>query len=109
MTSDAKEMADLMQKQFCSVFSSPDCPKKKDPSFAPAPVSLEDFDFNEQHIAWAIDKIKISLAPGMDEISAMLLKCCKDEISHPLYMTWCDSLDSSNILNVFLTQLIAPA
>ena len=38
--SKPSEMADLLQKQFCSVFSSSDNPLKKDPEYEAAPCSL---------------------------------------------------------------------
>ena len=71
--SDSKQMADLLQKQFCAVFSNPLCNIKKDPDFAPTAVSLEVKD-----IKTSIDEIRITSAPGEDEIPAILLKSCKD-------------------------------
>ena len=40
--SDPKQMANMLQRQFCSVFSDPNAKSITEPSFPPAITSLED-------------------------------------------------------------------
>ena len=101
-------MADLLQKQFCSVFSSSDNPLKKDPDYEATSCSLYDIDFVQDDIEWAIDQIKLHSAPGEDEFPSILLKKCKANISLPIYLLWKKSFDEGVIDQCFLSQLIAP-
>ena len=77
IVSNPSQMADLLQNQFCSVFSNIENPLKKDPEYASAPCSLSDISFAQADIEWAIDQIKLHSAPGEDEFPAVLLKKCK--------------------------------
>ena len=79
-------MADLLQKQFCSVFSNPQSSDKKDPDFPASPTSFDDFDFTIEDILKAIDLMKYRAASGEDEIPASLFKECKDVIAYPLFL-----------------------
>ena len=106
--SDPEEMANLLQKQFCSVFSDPDCEHKKNPDFPKADSSLDDFDFTIADILEAIESMRLYAAPGEDEVPVILLKSCKESISLPLFLLWKNSFESGIIHPSFLTQLIAP-
>ena len=86
IVSKPSEMADLLQKQFCSVFSSSDNPLKKDPDYEATSCSLYDIDFVQDDIEWAIDQIKLHSAPGEDEFPSILLKKCKANISLPILL-----------------------
>ena len=77
-------MASLLQKQFCSVFSSPGSPHKRDRDFKQTTSGLDDIEFSVEDIASAISQMKIDSAPGEDEIPTILLKNCCSTISYPL-------------------------
>lgn len=106
--SSPSKMADLLQKQFCSVFSDVANPLKKDPDYVAAPCSLTDLDFNQADIEWAIDQIKMTSAPGEDEFPAVLLKSCKSHLALPIYLLWKKSFNDGVIDQCFLSQIIAP-
>ena len=106
--SDPKEMADLLQNQFCSIFSDPNSPEKKVPDFTSIGVSLDNFSFTVEDIKAAIDEIKINSAPGEDEVPAVLLKNCKESVCLPLFLLWQHSFENNFIDPCFLSQLITP-
>ena len=71
ITTDTKQMADLLQEQFSSVFSDPSSPDIKDPDF-PLPIiehpqTLEDFCIKDDDIISAIGNIPSNSASGPDE------------------------------------------
>lgn len=95
------EIAECLQEQFCSVFSSPDQSKiinDIDEHFnCDDSTGLQDIDFSEEDIEKMISEIKSSAACGEDGFSALLLKNCKKELSVPLYILWRYSLDNSEV------------
>ena len=95
--SDPEGMANLLQKQFCSVFSDPHCEHKKNPDFTPANVSFDEFEFTIADILEAIDSMRLYAAPGEDEVPVILLKNCKETISLPLFLLWKNSFESGII------------
>ena len=106
--SDSKRMADLLQRQFCSVFSNPDSEMVEDPNFPQASSCLEDFNLVIEDFISAIDEMKAHSAPGEDELPAILFKSCKDAICVPLFLLWKYSFDNGKIESSFLSQLIVP-
>ena len=108
IVSNPSQMADLLQNQFCSVFSNMENPQKKDPEYASASCSLSDLSFDQADIEWAIDQIKLHSAPGEDEFPAFLLKKCKRYLSLPIFLLWKKSFNEGIIDECFLSQLIAP-
>ena len=106
--SDPEQMANLLQKQFCSVFSDPDSPNKEDPQFSQTSSFLEDINLVLQDICAAIDDMRLHSAPGEDEIPAILFKSCRDSICLPLFIMWNFSFESGEIDQKYLSQLIAP-
>ena len=106
---DDKIMADLLQEQFCSVFSNPNDPSKKytdldvtyDQPLDSVNITIEDVDK-------ALKKLKSNSSAGDDDIPAILLKNCSSVLNQPLYLIWKHSLDNSFIHPRFKHQHIAP-
>ena len=109
LQNDEKTMADLLQAQFCSVFSDPKNPSKKfnhinvnyDKPLDKVEITLED-------INKALKDIKINSSAGDDDMPAILLKKANTELNYPLLLIWKNSLESSYIHPKFKDQLIAP-
>ena len=80
--SDSKEMADILQVQYKSVFSEPRG-EKKNPYDVGKEVrgGLNEISFNNDDIIEAIDEISATSAAGPDGYSAMFLKKCKMTIA----------------------------
>ena len=83
--SDEKQIADRLQAQYCSVFTTSDplyaIPDIK--SFFIAPENndhpnLSDIHFTKSDIISAIKELKSNSAPGLDGFSALLLKRCAE-------------------------------
>ena len=106
---DPKSMADILQKQFISVFSDPSNPAIEAPDFEPPfNYTLDNIIFNIQDLLKAIDEIKFNSAAGDDGFPAILLKSCKNFLAYPLLLLWRDSIDNGFIHPMFLHQLITP-
>ena len=87
-----KEIANILQHQFSSVFSDLSATNINDALFQ-APF-LEK-PFNDDMLALlvvdiieAIDEIKPGAAAGPDDLSILLLKKCKETLSKPIHMIW---------------------
>lgn len=108
--SGAKEKADILQDQYCKVFSNPD-----DADINKLPMgekengpNIEDINFTVEDIKTAIDDIPIFSAPGPDKLQAIILKKCKDQLAYPLYIIWRHSLDTGCIPQSLKIQSIIP-
>ena len=87
-----KELADILQKQFISVFSDPSKANWSEATFNPSPIQVpfadEFMEFTIDDIIAAIDKIDQNAASG----PATLLKNCKNSIAIPIHLIWSHSL-----------------
>ena len=113
LINDPKGMADVLQDQFKSVFSDPDCINTDEYDCEEAGnnighPTLSTFNFTIEDIIKAIDEIKSSSSSGKDGITAPLLKNCKETHSYHSYLIWKYSFDSGTIHKTFLTQMITP-
>ena len=89
-------MANILSKQYSSVFSkpssSPSQPISNEDDDDSVPT-LNDITFTEQDILDAIDELRNNSASGPDGLAAIFLKKCKLAIVKPLYYLWRDCLD----------------
>lgn len=112
--SDPSAMAELLQTQYKSAFSIPYedklilNPEEFFSSLDTNIPNLQDFDFSENDIISAIDKIKNSSAPGPDRLSSTFLKQCKHSLAHPIYLLWRESLDCGQIPSLLKTANVTP-
>ena len=92
-TNSSPEMANILSKQYSSVFSEPcDSPYFDDTENNDIPT-LTDVTFSEDDLSDAIDEISITAASGPDGLSAIFLKRCKSSLLKPLTGLWRDCLD----------------
>ena len=88
ITTDPKEMADILQKQFASVYSDPDASSIKSPEFE-SPIVSKPFEeyslsFTDEDIKKAIKDLKSNSAAGPDGIPATLIISCADVLCEPI-------------------------
>ena len=90
LVTDQKEMANILQQQFCSVFSDPNHLDTSAPTFNVPPIVTRDTEIvlTLEDIEEAISEIKLDSAPGPDGIPAILLKRCASTLSLPIYLLW---------------------
>ena len=87
-----KDLADILQKQFISVFSDPSKANWSETTFNLSPIQVpfadEFVEFTIDDIIAAIEKIDQNAASGPDEMPATLLKNCKKfyRNSHPPHL-----------------------
>ncbi len=110
--SHPKKIADLLQKQFLSVFSDPSKAKIDAASF-PSPDIKHPFHDDMMHfsvsdIVEAIDDIKPNAASGPDEIPVSLLKNCKEALAIPIHLIWSHSLTSGEVPSFYKLSNISP-
>ena len=112
ITTDTKQMADLLQEQFSSVFSDPSSPDIKDPDF-PLPLighpqTPEDFCIIDDDIIAAIGNIPSNSASGPDGIPAILLKSCAKELCEPIRLIWSESFERGEVPKFYKDTYITP-
>ena len=109
LTHDDKSMADLLQHQFCSVFSDKNNENKKFNNIeAEYDKPLEEIHITLEDINKAIKAIKPHSSACDDDMPAILLKQCGTTINYPLLLIWKQSLDSGYVYPQFKQQTIAP-
>ena len=65
---------------------------------------LENITFTEEDVVSAIGEINTYAACGEEDIPAIVLKNCKEELSYPIWKIWRESLDTGEIPAVFKKQ-----
>ena len=106
---DDKSMADILQQQFCSVFSDPDNPNKElydidaefDEPLTEINITIEDIDK-------ALKEIKPHSSSTNDDMPAILMKKCSTTINYPLLLIWSQSLESGYVYPQYKQQIITP-
>ena len=107
---DQKEIADLLQDQFKSVFSSPNN-STNNFSFMEN-ISIQypfpEFYITNNDVITAIDEIKTSSSCPNYDIPAVVFKKCKQTLSEPLKLFFIKSFASGLIPQAYKNQLIIP-
>ena len=111
LATDAKEKADILQRQYVSVFSRPeDADLDKCLSWVEdKPRSgLEDFTFSPKDIEDAICELDPYSAAPDDDIPAKILCACKSQLAYPIWLIWEKSFRTGIIPPDFKKQYITP-
>lgn len=102
IVSESEPMANLLSKQFSSVFSPqtgtipPAHELFPDADFIDSSATcLKDIVFDYDDIIKAINELSFTSAPGPDGYSPVLLKNCARTLCYPLYLIYRESLDKS--------------
>ena len=82
-TSSSLEMAEILTKQYKSVFSKPEI-NSFDSCKSKVKSRLSDLVFTIQDVIDAIDELSYNSSSGPDGVPAILLKKCKGPLSIPL-------------------------
>ena len=106
LTNNNKEMAELLCKQYSSVFSEPKSPTIDPPTEACA--KLSDIHFTKEDMESVIDELSCTAAAGMDGFPAILLKKCKAQLALPLTLFWRSCLDEGYIPPRLKKSIITP-
>ena len=91
-TNSSCEMANILSKQYSSVFSTPSNHEPGDAEKDDIPT-ISDIVFTEEDIIAAIEELKNNSSAGPDGLAAILLKKCKLSLAKPLFSLWRDCLD----------------
>ena len=105
--SGEKEMAEILSKQYESVFSKP----QMDRPFTFKQIAcqaIEDIDITRNDIKEAMEAIKLSSAPGPDGIPAFLFKHFAEELSYPVTKIWRLSLDTGKMPEGTIKAFVTP-
>ena len=76
-------MAELLSKQYASVFSKPKPVSLNDVNTVPD-AKLSDIKFTRKDMEDVIDELRGNAATGIDGFPAILLKKCKTQLSLPI-------------------------
>ena len=113
---DPDYSAQCLSDQYSSVFTQPR-PDWSIQSMAdffevdnsrPTGPILAELDFDESDMEYACSELSSTSAPGPDGVPAALLKNCKKELKHPLFILWRTSVDMGIIPPDLLLVLICP-
>ena len=110
LVTERQELANILQQQFCSVFSDTHNPDKSPPTFAVPPLSSDDTELvlTTDLIVEAISEIKLDSAPGPDGIPAVLLKRCASSLSVPIHLLWSESMSTGIVPQFYKTGYVSP-
>ena len=108
-------MADMLSKQYTSVFSTPKEDILEQWEYFPDDYSttrntaqLKEIPFTRKDLEEAMNEIPMTAAAGPDRFPAILLKMCRHSLSEPLYIMWRKSLDTGNVPHLLKTANIIP-
>ena len=102
-------MANILQDQYSSVFSDPTNPDKivpKDDDMKVDPIY--DIPITKEEIIKAITEISENSATTEDDIPAIILRNCKNELATPIMFIWEFSMRTGFIHSIYKTQIITP-
>ena len=110
LTNNPSEMANILQKQYESVFSEPNRYDKILPNadISCSNPNIADIEFSKEDIQSAIDEIDRNAATTENYIPASVLKECKNTLSYPIYLIWKKSFDTETIPIDMKIQSINP-
>lgn len=110
--SNPKDIANLLQNQFSSVFSDPTKTNIDSATFPPPSITYPFTDdmlhFSEDDIVKAIEEITPNAASGPDEIPVLLLRNCKVALSRPIHILWSRSLENGLVPNFYKFSHVFP-
>ena len=105
-------MADILSKQYESVFSKPKTPPLEPSDYYSNDDNdetyLKDIPFTRKDIKDAMNEIPLTASAGPDRFPAILLKKCSDLLSEPLFLLWQKSLSNGKVPSVLKTANIIP-
>lgn len=110
--SSPDKIANLLQQQFCGVFSDPSKTDITSATFNAPQVTYpltEDFlDFTISDVIEAIGEIKSSAAAGPDEVPVQLLHNCKNSLAIPIYIIWFHSKELDKVPQFYKDSNVNP-
>eukprot|EP00111_Clytia_hemisphaerica_P012670 TCONS_00037267-protein len=105
----SKEMAEILARQYVSVFSAPkpfDIMQSENDEVNVDIIS--DLQVTEDDLIKAINDLSHTAAPGPDGFPATFLKQCREELSVPLCILWRQSLDKGIVPDELKRCTITP-
>ena len=104
---DSFDKAELLNKQFHSVFTSEDLsniPNMDSPPYSTMP----DISFSVDGISKLLSELDPSKSPGPDGISPIILKCCAAEIAPVLQIIFSQSMSTATVPSDWRTANVTP-
>ena len=96
-TSEEVEMAEVLNDYFASVFTVENTNGIQELDSVPSNIVIDDYNFDEDAIIKALDKMKVDKSPGPDGIAPRVLKEAKYQICKPLSILFNKSLNSGKV------------
>jgi hypothetical protein len=107
MTTDGREMANILNEFFSSVFIQEDLSNLPTKDRETDKI-ISDVVISERQIIKKIDKLKKDSAPGPDNIHPRILKELKNNVAFPLAKIYRQSLDSGDVLQDWKKARVVP-
>ena len=111
--SNLKDLANILQRQYSSVYSNPDETAAIEDindffNVVSDKPSLLDIVVTREDVTKAIGELKISFGAGPDLIPAILLKKCSTSLSIPLATLFNSSIQSGKIPSLLKQAIVVP-
>ena len=109
LTQRSKEMAEILSRQYVTVFSvpKPENIMQNDSDEVNVDI-IPDLQVTEDDLIKASNELSKNAAPGPDGFPAVFLKQCKEELSIPLCILWRQSLDKGIVPDELKRSTITP-
>ena len=109
---DRESIANLLQDQFSSVFSDPDCPSIVQPDF-PIPAITSPMNdawsaIQDDEVLDALAELKPSSSPGPDGVPAIVLIKCAATLVHPIKLLLTKSIQEKNVPTFYKSSHVCP-
>lgn len=107
-----KQIAEILSKQFKSVFSNPEeadlsAANLQNPPLL-KPADDETLSFTETDIMDAINEIRNNAASGPDGVPPTVLKNCREALAKPIFLIWEESFKTGVVPRCYKNSYISP-
>ena len=108
---DPLEMAEILRKQYESVFSPPISSKNvqnKEEFFQGDLTTLNSIKITTQDVITSLKSIRKDAAPGPDHVPSILLVQCAEVLAHPLTVIFNKSIETGELPKSYKEAIITP-
>ena len=106
LNSEARVMNECFASAFCSVYNS-EVPPNQEPHQR-YPGHIDPLDITVQKVETMLRETDVNTAMGPDNIHPKVLKMCAQELAHPLYQIFVQSLQEGSLPDAWKKSVVVP-
>ena len=109
LVTDDKEMADILNKHYCNMFTREDLSSMpKVEKLFQGVDSLSTASFSKENVTAKLKRLKPTSAPGPDKVWTRILHDLAEELAEPLAVIYTRLLEEQAVPDVWLKSLVCP-